>query len=205
MDARSFYSEYFDESVMPELIPVELGPWDLILHVKKCISDFLEKCEPEHMKGPDIFIHPEAIVEPGAIIKGPAIISANCFIGAGAYLRNGVFLAESVSIGPHCEVKESILLHSSRLAHFNFVGNSIIGSHVNFEAGAHTANHWNERKEKNIWVKVGEASIDTGLTKFGAIVGDSSCIGANAVLSPGTILAKQSIVPRLGLINQLAS
>jgi bifunctional N-acetylglucosamine-1-phosphate-uridyltransferase/glucosamine-1-phosphate-acetyltransferase GlmU-like protein len=89
------------------------------------------------------------------------------------------------------------------LAHFNFIGNSIIGSRVNFEAGSHTANHWNERQNKTVFVRTSEGAMSTGCNKFGAIVGDDARIGANSVLSPGTLLTKGTIVPRLTLIDQL--
>jgi NDP-sugar pyrophosphorylase family protein len=203
MDAITFYSQYFDYASLENIFTRETSPWNVIEDMQNLIRKILNQLSLKNGVASDIFIHPDATVEKGAIIKGPAIISANCFIGFGTYVRNGVLLAENVSIGPHCEVKQSIILPDSRLAHFNFVGNSIIGSDVNFEAGAHTANHWNEREDKNIWVKSSDTTINTGLTKFGAIVGDSSRIGANAVLSPGTLLEKKSIVPRLGLINQI--
>ena len=84
----------------------------------------------------------------------------------------------------------------------NYIGNSLIGHHVNFEAGSVCANHFNERNDKTIFVMHRGERINTGVTKFGALVGDHVKIGANAVLSPGTILEKNRIVGRLELINQ---
>ncbi|MBK5278418.1 MAG: LpxA family transferase, partial [Bacteroidia bacterium] len=89
------------------------------------------------------------------------------------------------------------------LAHFNFIGDSIVGSNINFEAGSITANHFNERESKNISVLMNGQRVDTKQQKFGALVGDGSKIGANAVLSPGTILEPSSIVRRLELVDQL--
>jgi len=126
-------------------------------------------------------------------------------IGANAYLRGPIILDQKVHIGAGSEIKQSIILMGTAVAHFNYVGNSIIGSDVNFEAGSVAANHYNERENKIISVKVGAAIIDTGVKKFGSLVGDGSRIGANAVLSPGTILAKASIVKRLELVEQLPS
>ena len=91
------------------------------------------------------------------------------------------------------------------MAHFNFVGDSIVGSQVNFEAGAIVCNHWNERTDTQIRLFYKEQIIETGLEKFGALVGDGCKIGANAVLSPGTILAKNTIVKRLELVEQKIS
>jgi bifunctional N-acetylglucosamine-1-phosphate-uridyltransferase/glucosamine-1-phosphate-acetyltransferase GlmU-like protein len=89
------------------------------------------------------------------------------------------------------------------VAHFNFIGDSIVGHQVNFEAGSITANHYNERPVKRIFVNYKNNIIDTGIDKFGALVGDGCKIGANAVLSPGTLLLPNSIVKRLALIEQL--
>ena len=126
-----------------------------------------------------------------------------CQIGANAYFREGVFLDSSVKIGPCSEIKGSMIFSGTAIAHLNYIGNSIIGRNVNFEAGSIAANHYNERTNKRISVSFNNQTIDTGLEKFGALVGDNSRIGANGVLSPGTILKKDSIVKRLELIEQL--
>jgi UDP-N-acetylglucosamine diphosphorylase / glucose-1-phosphate thymidylyltransferase / UDP-N-acetylgalactosamine diphosphorylase / glucosamine-1-phosphate N-acetyltransferase / galactosamine-1-phosphate N-acetyltransferase len=107
-----------------------------------------------------------------------------------------------VSIGPGCEIKSSIIGKGTSVAHFNFIGNSLVGNDVNFEAGSVIANHYNEREDKRIFIKIGSEMLDTGIDKFGALVGDNSKIGANAVLSPGTLLVPGSIVKRLELIEQ---
>jgi UDP-N-acetylglucosamine diphosphorylase / glucose-1-phosphate thymidylyltransferase / UDP-N-acetylgalactosamine diphosphorylase / glucosamine-1-phosphate N-acetyltransferase / galactosamine-1-phosphate N-acetyltransferase len=99
-------------------------------------------------------------------------------------------------------VKTSIILAKSALAHFNFAGDSIIGSNVNMEAGSVIANHYNEREQKEIAVMIDGKCMPTGCQKFGAVIGDFSRIGANAVLSPGTILEPRSIVKRLMLVEQ---
>ena len=107
-----------------------------------------------------------------------------------------------MKIGAGCEIKQSIIFSETAIAHFNYVGNSIIGSNVNFEAGSVAANHYNERKDKTISVLYNGNVIQTNVEKFGSLVGDDSKIGANAVLSPGTILSKNSIVGRLELVEQ---
>lgn len=141
----------------------------------------------------DIFIHPTSVVENGAVLKAPVYIGPNCFVGAHAYLRGGVYLMGNNSIGPGCELKSCIIFPNTNLAHFNFIGDSILGSNVNMEAGSIIANHFNERTDKEIF---------PGVTKFGALVGDGCKIGANAVLSPGTILKKNTVVARQELVNQ---
>jgi bifunctional N-acetylglucosamine-1-phosphate-uridyltransferase/glucosamine-1-phosphate-acetyltransferase GlmU-like protein len=149
-----------------------------------------------------IALHKSVTVEPGAIIKPPVIICAKSFVGSHAYLRGGVFIGESVVIGPGCEIKSSVISDHSAMAHFNFIGDSLIGSNVNFEAGAITANYHNDKSDKRVYSVYHSNVIDTGVEKFGALVGDHSKIGANAVLSPGTLLPKHSIIGRLQLVNQ---
>lgn len=177
-------------------------PWDITLNAFSLISKRIEALDTNYRINHNIAIHKKAHIEDHSIIKGPAIISAGCFVGAHAYLRGGVFLGENVTIGPGCEVKSSFILSHSALAHFNFAGDSIIGSHVNMEAGSVIANYFNERKDKTIYIKVNGTAVSTGVEKFGALVGDHTKIGANAVISPGTILPRESIVKRLELVEQ---
>lgn len=152
-----------------------------------------------------IAIHRDVVIEDGVVLKPPVIISKGCFIAAHAYLRGGVFLAENVTVGPGGEVKSSFIFQGSALAHFNFVGDSLIGADVNLEAGAVLANHFNERADKLIRVLADGKIVETGSVKFGALIGDGSRIGANAVTVPGTVLLPGSIVGRLQLLDQVAA
>ena len=193
-------SEFIEEFPIQEY--ADRAPWD----ISKLLPDYLVEIIPQ--LGDDfsindgVALHRSAIIEPGVILKAPVIVLAKSFIGAHAYLRGGVFISESVVIGPGSEIKSSVIGSHSSIAHFNFIGDSIIGSHVNFEAGAITANYHNDKIEKRVFSIYNSKVIDTGVEKFGSLVGDYSKIGANAVLSPGTILPKHSIVGRLQLINQ---
>ncbi|GGF07337.1 Hexapeptide repeat of succinyl-transferase [Chishuiella changwenlii] len=193
------FGNYFSESN-------HQNPWEVIDNLEEILSNKIkELSEDDYIITDRVAIHKSATVEKGVTFKGRIIISENCFIGAHAYLRGPIFLSNSVTIGPGSEIKQSIIFEKSAVAHFNYIGNSIIGEHVNFEAGSICANHYNERVDKNISVKVDDQIISTNTTKFGALVGDHSKVGANAVLSPGTILNQNSIVNRLELIQQIKS
>ena len=181
----------------------EKEPWQLVKEIKKVIESLIQNLDNEFRIENGIAIHKTVIIESGVTFKSPIIINANCKIGANSYFREGVFLDESVKIGPSSEIKSSIICSQSAIAHLNYIGNSIIGKRVNFEGGSIAANHFNERDNKTIKVIHNGIIQNTKLTKFGALVGDESKIGANAVLSPGTILSKKSIVKRLELIEQL--
>ena len=195
------YFDYVKEfSILFQDLSKEL-PWNVTANIQAILSKQLKNLGKEFVIKNDIAIHKEAKIEEHVILKGPMIIHAGCFIGSHAYMRGGVFLASKSSVGPGCEIKSSFILGSS-LAHFNFVGDSILGSGVNMEAGSIIANHYNEREDKKICVQINGKVVETGVGKFGALVGDNTKIGANAVLSPGTILLPKSIVRRLELVDQ---
>lgn len=179
-----------------------LQPWEIIDGLESLLLQHFKSLGDDYVIENNIAIHRTAVVEQGVVLKGMIIVSENCFIGANAYLRGPIFLGKAMKIGPGSEIKQSVLFDNTSVAHFNYVGNSILGRNINLEAGFVCANHYNEREDKRIFVKHNGELIDTQTEKFGALVGDNSKIGANAVLSPGTILAKNSIVKRLELVEQ---
>ena len=178
-------------------------PWDITNNIITLIEEIILNLDNNYTIENGIAIHKTATIEKSVVMKRPTIIMHDCFIGANSYFRAGVFLDESVKIGANCEIKSSIICSKTSISHLNYIGNSIIGQNVNFEAGSIAANHYNERRSKEIKVKFEQEIINTNSEKFGALVGDNSKIGANAVLSPGTILEKNSIVKRLQLIEQI--
>ncbi|WP_208687236.1 DapH/DapD/GlmU-related protein [Flavobacterium sp. SLB02] len=178
-------------------------PWNITNDLKAIIEKMILNLGDDYIIQDNIAIHKSATIENNVTIKKPAIIGKNCYISANAYFREGVYLDQSVKIGPGCEIKSSIICSNTAIAHFNYIGNSIIGRNINFEAGSIAANHYNERANKKISVLYDAKIIETNSDKFGSLVGDNSRIGANAVLSPGTILVKNSIVKRLELIEQV--
>jgi UDP-N-acetylglucosamine diphosphorylase / glucose-1-phosphate thymidylyltransferase / UDP-N-acetylgalactosamine diphosphorylase / glucosamine-1-phosphate N-acetyltransferase / galactosamine-1-phosphate N-acetyltransferase len=180
-----------------------LQPWQAIATISDFISRNIASIDASYKIRNGIAVHNSAIIETGALLKPPVIIGKNSFIAANACLRGGVYIADGVKIGMGCEIKSSFVFNNSAIAHFNFIGDSIIGNNVNFEAGSITANHFNERTNKEISVLYNGIAIRTGVEKFGSLVGDHTKIGANAVLSPGTILSPGSTIKRLELVDQL--
>ncbi len=188
------------EPLMPER-----PPWTICADAAALVRAAISELPASYRVLRDgIAVHETATIEDGAILKPPCIIGAGCFVAAYAYLRDGVWLGEGVVIGPSVEIKSSFIGPNSSAAHFNFVGNSILGAGVNLEAGAILANYRNEAADKEIVCVIDGVAVRTGCEKFGALVGDGCRIGANAVLAPGTILSRGTIVPRLKLIDQVA-
>ncbi|MGH1468454.1 MAG: glucose-1-phosphate thymidylyltransferase [Bdellovibrionales bacterium] len=145
-----------------------------------------------HLEGEQIYIEKGARVEHGAFIKGPCYIGAGTEVRHGAYLRGNVFVGENCVVGHSTEVKHSIFFDGAKAGHFNYIGDSILGNNINLGAGTKLANL--KMIPGVVKVKIDGESVDTGLKKFGAILGDSTETGCNSVLNPGTVLAQKSLV-----------
>lgn len=180
-------------------------PWHITSKLTIILEEMIAQLGSDFHIENGIAVHKSAVVEGGAVLKAPVIISQKCFVASKSYLRGGVYLGESSIIGPGCDIKTSIFMENAVAAHLNFIGDSIIGNDVNFEAGSVTANHYNERVWNEITVIQDGNRIQTGSTRFGSLIGDHGRIGANAVLSPGTLLQPNTVVDRLQLVDQLKS
>ena len=177
-------------------------PWHIVESAENLISKAFSELGADYLVADNVAVHESAIIEQGAILKGPAIIGPRCFVAGTAYLRGGAYLAEDCIIGPGCELKTSFMFQGSKIAHLNFVGDSILGADVNIEAGAIIANYRNELADKMIRIIVNGEVLQTGSEKFGALVGDGARIGANAVIAPGALIASGSKVGRMQLVDQ---
>ena len=142
-------------------------------------------------KGEDVWVHKSATVVPSAVLLGPVIVGPDSFIGHSAFVRNGVLIGANCTVGTSVEIKNSIVFDNVDLAHFNYVGDSILGYGSHLGGGAITSNL--RLDEKNVIVR-GSVSVDTGLIKVGAMVGDHVQIGCNVVLNPGTVIGRNAVV-----------
>ncbi|MDD3146620.1 MAG: glucose-1-phosphate thymidylyltransferase [Candidatus Riflebacteria bacterium] len=184
----------------PELFATELegydrleNVWDILKRIQKGfvasrvqpgIHGTVE--EGAFIRGNDIYIGKGSIVEAGAMVCGPAIIGENVEIRHGAFVRGQVIIGNGAVVGHSSEVVRSVFLPGAKAPHFNYVGDSILGTHVNLGAGTKLSNLKNDGS--NVRTKIGEHYIDTGIRKFGAILGDNCQMGCNSVANPGTIL-----------------
>jgi NDP-sugar pyrophosphorylase family protein len=187
-------------SASPLAARASLLPWELTQQSEAIIRQLLGTLVgSEFVIAGEIAVHLTAVVEGGATLKGPLIVGPRCFVASGAYLRGGNWVAERCTLGPGSELKSSFLFPGTTLAHFNFVGDSILGAGVNLEAGSIICNHRNERANKEVLVRSGGRLHPIGCDKFGAVVGDGCRVGANAVLAPGAVLPAGTIVARASL------
>ena len=167
-------------------------PWEVL----ERMDELLAELEPE-LEGD---IHPSAVIEgpvrieagarvgPHAYVRGPVWLMAGAAIGHGAHARGGVMMAAGATLGHASEAKRALLLAGAKAPHFNYVGDSLLGNRVNLGAGVKLANL------KALGANVQMLGVDTGLRKLGALVGDDVSIGCNAVLAPGTVIGRQSVV-----------
>jgi NDP-sugar pyrophosphorylase family protein len=150
------------------------------------------RCEGRAFIGEKVFIGEGTVVEDGAMIKGPAIIGKNCQIRHNAYLREQVIIGDNCVVGNSTEVKNALFFNNAQAPHFNYVGDSILGYKAHLGAGVILSNF--KLLPENISVEMEGAPFDTGLRKFGALVGDFAEIGCNSVLSPGSIIGRAAVV-----------
>jgi UDP-N-acetylglucosamine diphosphorylase / glucose-1-phosphate thymidylyltransferase / UDP-N-acetylgalactosamine diphosphorylase / glucosamine-1-phosphate N-acetyltransferase / galactosamine-1-phosphate N-acetyltransferase len=192
---KNFSTDYFfsfQKSCYRDLFEKSPYPWDLLKNLFSYVKKTNWKIEVElpdtafFKNIENISIGKGTIIEPGAYIQGPAIIGPQNIIRSGAYIREFVITGLGCLIGHGTEINRSILLDNVKMAHFNFVGDSVLGNGVNLGAGAKLANVRLDKKEISVFLD--QEKKKTGLFKFGAILGDGVQIGCNCVTNPGTIV-----------------
>src|ERR1043166_3390785 len=139
-----------------------------------------------------VFIGRGTGIGQGGVLKGPAWIGEKCQVRSGWYVRENVVVGNGVVMGNSCEFKNSIIFDEAQVPHFNYVGDSILGFKAHLGAGVILSNVKLDRTE--IAITTQEGNIATGLTKFGAIVGDRTEIGCNAVINPGSVIGRDCLV-----------
>lgn len=142
--------------------------------------------------GEQVTIGEGTVIEDGALIVGPAIIGRNCQIRHNAYIRENVIVGDDCVVGNACELKNTLLFNGAQVPHFNYVGDSLLGYKAHLGAGVKVSNL--KLLPGNVTILVDGQKLDTGLRKFGAILGDCAEAGCNAVLNPGTILGPGAMV-----------
>ena len=171
--------------------------WDALKKIQAYLEANLRpalhnRCEGVAFVGKRVFIGEGTVVEDGAMIKGPAIIGRDCQIRHNAYIREQVIIGDDCVVGNSCEVKHSILFNKAVAPHFNYVGDSILGYQSHLGAGAKISNV--RFVPGNVTVEIEGRPFDTGLRKFGTMLGDHADIGCNAVLNPGSIIGRGAVV-----------
>lgn len=182
-----------DHTVAKEYLEKFEYPYSAISEIKNIILNLSEKINLDDYKKikENVWVHKTAKIFDSAYIEGPCIIGANSEVRHCAFIRGSVLVGENCVVGNSCELKNVILFDNVQTPHYNYVGDSILGYKAHMGAGSITSN---VRADKELIKIHDEKEIETGLKKMGAIIGDYVEVGCNAVLNPGVIIGRNSII-----------
>ena len=190
-----------DQSIARKLLESAVYPWEVLPKIKEFIIELgnqLNKDEYEQ-KGENIWIAKTAKVAPTAYINGPAIIGKDAEIRHCAFIRENAIIGEGAVVGNSTELKNVILFNKVQVPHYNYVGDSILGYKSHMGAGSITSNVKSDKKL--VIVKNGDAKIETGLKKFGAMIGDNVEVGCGSILNPGSVIGKNTNIYPLSSVR----
>lgn len=189
-------SELFDlnHTLAKPLLSSYEYPWQALGGIKNFILELGSSLSPElyEKRGEDVWIAKSAVVFGSAYIKGPCIIGEDSEIRQCAFIRGSVLIGKNCVVGNSTEVKNSIIFDNVQIPHFNYVGDSVLGYKSHLGAGAVTSNVKSDKTP--VTISTSEGKVETGLKKFGAMVGDLTEVGCHSVLCPGTVLGKNCTV-----------
>ena len=176
-------------------------PWEVLPKIKDYILELGNSLNQEEYDkiGENVWISKTAKVAPTAYIAGPAIIGNETEIRHCAFIRGNAIVGNNCVVGNSTELKNVILFNNVQVPHYNYVGDSILGFHSHMGAGSITSNVKSDKTL--VIVKNGEEKIETGLKKFGSMIGDNVEVGCGSVLNPGSIIGRNSNIYPLSSVR----
>ena len=190
-----------EETIAKDIFEGVTYPWEVLPKIGSFIMELGNTLsEEEYDKvGENVWIAKSAKVFPSAYINGPAIIGKNAEVRHCAFIRGNAIVGEGAVVGNSTELKNVILFNKVQVPHYNYVGDSVLGYKAHMGAGSITSN---VKSDKTLTtVKTPEGAIETGLKKFGAMLGDNVEVGCNSVLNPGTVVGKNSNIYPLSRVR----
>ncbi len=183
-----------DETIAKDIFDGVTYPWEVLPKIGEFIVKLGNTLPPERYekKGENVWIAKSARVFESACIIGPAIIDEEAEVRHCAFIRGNAIVGKEAVVGNSTELKNVILFNKVQVPHYNYVGDSILGYKAHMGAGSITSNVKSDKTL--VVVRAGEESCETGLKKFGAMLGDNVEIGCNSVLNPGTVIGRQANV-----------
>ena len=190
-----------NETIAKELLESITYPWEALTKIEKFIIEIGNKIDLDkyEKKGENIWIAKSAKVASTAYINGPAIIGEDAEIRHCAFIRGKAIVGNGAVVGNSTELKNVILFNKVQVPHYNYVGDSILGYKAHMGAGSITSNVKSDKKL--VIVKSKDEEIETGLKKFGAMLGDNVEIGCNSVLNPGTVIGRNTNIYPLSSVR----
>lgn len=190
-----------DETIAKDIFKGCLYPWEVLSKIKDFIINLGENLNNEEYDkvGENVWIAKSAKVAKSAYINGPAIIGKNAEVRHCAFIRGNAIVGENAVVGNSTELKNVILFNNVQVPHYNYVGDSILGYKSHMGAGSITSNVKSDKKL--VIVKSEDEKIETGLKKFGAMLGDNVEVGCGSVLNPGTVIGKNTNIYPLSSVR----
>ena len=168
-------------------------PWQALSGIKDFILSLGKSLPAEFVEiKPQVWVHKDAKIAPTAYIGSPAIIGSGTEVRHCAFIRGSALVGEGCVVGNSTELKNVILFDGVQVPHYNYVGDSILGYKAHMGAGSITSNVKSDKSP--VTVRCGDKRVETGLKKFGAVLGDFAEIGCNCVLNPGTVIGRNTSV-----------
>lgn len=176
-------------------------PWEVLPKIKDFIIELGSSLSSDEYNkvGDNVWIAKSAKVAPTAYINGPTIIGKNAEVRHCAFIRGNAIVGENAVVGNSTELKNVILFNNVQVPHYNYVGDSILGYKSHMGAGSITSNVKSDKKL--VIVKDGEEKIETGLKKFGAMVGDNVEVGCGSILNPGSVIGRNTNIYPLSSVR----
>ena len=192
-----------DETIAKDLFEGATYPWEVLPKISAFILQLGSTLSEEEYEkiGEDVWIARSATVAPTAYIHGPAIIGKNAEVRHCAFIRGNAIVGEGAVVGTSTELKNVVLFNKVQVPHYNYVGDSILGYKAHMGAGSITSNVKSDKKL--VVVKDGRERIETGLKKFGAMLGDEVEVGCGSVLNPGTVVGRHSSIYPLSSVREV--
>ena len=192
-----------DETIAKDLFEGATYPWEVLPKISAFILQLGSTLSEEEYEkiGEDVWIARSATVAPIAYIHGPAIIGKNAEVRHCAFIRGNAIVGEGAVVGNSTELKNVVLFNKVQVPHYNYVGDSILGYKAHMGAGSITSNVKSDKKL--VVVKDGRERIETGLKKFGAMLGDEVEVGCGSVLNPGTVVGRHSSIYPLSSVREV--
>lgn len=183
-----------EETIAGEIFQGATYPWEVLSRIGDFIVALGNTLSEERYekKGDNVWIARSAKVYPSACINGPAIIDEEAEVRHCAFIRGNAIVGKGAVVGNSTELKNVILFNKVQVPHYNYVGDSILGYKAHMGAGSITSNVKSDKTL--VVVRAGDESLETGLKKFGAMLGDHVEVGCNSVLNPGTVIGRQANV-----------
>lgn len=191
-----------DETIAKDIFTDVTYPWEVLPKIGAFIVELGNTLpEEEYEKtGENVWIAKSASVAPTAYINGPAIIGKDAEVRHCAFIRGNAIVGEGAVVGNSTELKNVILFNKVQVPHYNYVGDSVLGYKAHMGAGSITSNVKSDKTLTS--VKTSEGAIETGLKKFGAILGDEVEVGCGSVLNPGTVVGSHTNIYPLSMVRE---